>query len=64
MSPKELLLLPARWWKVSDGRWTAQVNGHQCVLTMNNFPEEPLYTATVDEKQIDLDDAPSQWTFD
>jgi len=64
MSPKELLLLPVRWRKVNDGRWDAQVNEHQCTLMMNNFPEEPLYTVSVDGRLLDLDDAPGQWVIE
>ena len=32
--------------------YTATVKGRLCKLRMNDFPEEPLYTLTVDNEKI------------
>jgi hypothetical protein len=64
LNPKELLLRPLRWRKVRDGRWRAVADGQECVLQMNDFPEEPLYTLTVGELSLDLDDPPLHWTIE
>jgi hypothetical protein len=64
LSPKELLLLPIRWKKVAVGRWEAQVDQHACVLTMNDFPDEPLFTVAIDGQHLDIDDPPKTWTIE
>jgi hypothetical protein len=53
------------WEKVTpEGvEYTATVKGRACKLRMNDFPEEPLYTLTVGDEQVDLDDAPKSWHF-
>lgn len=63
LNPKELLLVPIRWRKLRDGQWSATFDNQECALEMNDFPEDPLYTVTVGEQAIDLDDLPSRWTI-
>lgn len=63
-SPKELLLQSIRWRKVRDGHWVAQVGEVECMLRMNDFPEEPLYTVTVGGASMDVEDAPRGWTIE
>lgn len=58
-SPKDLLRLHIRWKKLAPGRWEARVTETVCTLTMNDFPEEPLYTVRVAGQSLDLDDAPA-----
>ena len=62
-SAGELLSLPVVWEKVRDGLWTARVRDTECLLRMNNFPEEPLYTVTAGVSSVDIDDAPAGWTI-
>jgi hypothetical protein len=57
----DLLTLPVVWEKVNDGFWRARINDHECLLRMNNFPEEPLYTITAGGSSVDVDDAPAGW---
>jgi hypothetical protein len=64
VSPKDLLMLPVRWLRVRDGYWSATVNGHDCSLRMNDFPDEPLYTVAVEGVSIDIDDAPLMWSIE
>jgi hypothetical protein len=42
-------------------RWHATYRGEKCELTMNNFPEEPLYTLRWRGESIDFDDSPLGW---
>jgi len=63
-SPRDVLSLSVRWHNVSPGRWEACVNETPCVLVMNDFPDEPLYTATVGGESLDLDDAPPSWSIE
>ena len=62
-SASDLLSLPVVWEKVLDGLWGARVKGTECVLRLNNFPEEPLYTITAGGSSVDVDDAPAGWTI-
>lgn len=48
-------------WRSKDGAWSAIVEGQECVLVMNDFPDEPLYTLRWRDQSIDFDDAPSCW---
>jgi hypothetical protein len=56
-----LLSLSVVWEKVGVGRWRARVQDTDCVLQMNDFPEEPLYTVSSGDFSIDLEDAPDKW---
>ena len=64
VSPSGLLLLPVRWLKVRDGYWRATVDGHECSLRMNDFPDEPLFTVAVEGTSIEIDDAPRTWCIE
>jgi hypothetical protein len=52
-----------KWEQRELGRWCAQVSGVECVLLMNDFPDEPLYTVEVSGERFDFDDAPASWTI-
>jgi hypothetical protein len=43
------------------GEWYAVVEGALCELTMNDFPDEPMYTVAIHGQTLDLDDLPSGW---
>jgi hypothetical protein len=43
--------------------WLATVDGEVCTLTMNDFPDEPLYTLKWRNGSIDLDGAPASWSI-
>lgn len=43
--------------------WVANVDGQDCHLTMNDFPEEPLFTISYMGETADLDDAPEMWVI-
>lgn len=57
----ELLRASLVWKKTGPGHWEAALNGKRCTLTMNDFPEEPLYTVVFDGEPMDIDDAPPSW---
>lgn len=60
----KLLNVPIEWIKrKTEPEWYAFVDGEECTLTMNNFPEEPLYTLGWMGVSLDLDDAPSAWSI-
>ena len=63
-SVKELLQLTIRWRKVAPGRWQAEVDGEPCLLVMNDFPEEPLYTVAYAGHSLDVEDAPHDWDIE
>ncbi len=47
-----LLRIDIVWQKIEDEPlWSAIVDGNKCTLTMNNFPEEPLYTIKMEKLQ-------------
>jgi hypothetical protein len=61
---EDLLSIPVVWLKHSDKpQWSAMVFDEVCELTMNNFPEEPLYTVRWRNLKLDIDDAPSIWVI-
>ena len=60
---RELLSLPVVWEKLRDGLWQACVQDSECLLRMNNFPDEPLYTVIIGSSSVDVDDAPAEWTI-
>lgn len=43
--------------------WSAIIDHEKCTLTMNDFPDEPLYTFRFKDVSIDLDDAPLCWNI-
>jgi hypothetical protein len=64
MTRQKLLTGPIAWIRVDDGAWRATVEGCECYLRMNDFPEEPLYTVGVGELAIDIEDAPAGWSIE
>lgn len=54
---------PIQWERVEGSfvEWSATLDGVVYRLTMNDFPEEPLYTLRCGDASIDLDDAPLHW---
>jgi hypothetical protein len=67
MKPTEkiraLFAVPVRWHEVESGgnEFMSVVNGQTCKLRINDFPDEPLYTLTIDGEHYDFDDKPSTW---
>lgn len=63
MDIEELLNKKLKWFEVlpSNHRFFTQYEGRECILQMNDFPEEPLYTLFYEEKSIDFDDKPIEW---
>jgi hypothetical protein len=60
----DLLNVAIVWAKESEPTmWLATIDGEVCMLTMNDFPEEPLYTLRWRDDSIDLDDAPACWSI-
>lgn len=57
----DLLRAGIEWEKVGPGQWVAMFHGARCVLTMNDFPDEPLYAVVVGANAIDVEDAPASW---
>jgi len=58
----QLLKMPIVWHKLrGEPGWTSKVEGEECILVMNDFPEEPLYTLKWRDNRLDLDDAPNCW---
>lgn len=41
----------------------AMVDGNECILKINDFPSEPMYTLTVSDGNINFDDKPELWEF-
>ena len=51
-------------WKESGYRNTffkSTYKGSLCVLQMNNFPEESLYTLFWNDESLDIEDKPELW---
>lgn len=64
LTARELLALPIEWRMTLPGRWAASVQGVECALVLNNFPDEPLYTISVGDEALDLDDPPPNWSIE
>ena len=63
-SIEDLLDAKIAWIKeVGLPRWRAFCAGEKCELTMNNFPEEALYTLKWRESSLDIDDSPTSWSI-
>lgn len=39
------------------------VEGELCQLTMNDYPDEPMYTLKWKDSTLDMDDLPDGWTI-
>lgn len=49
----------------TDYPFTADYEGERCVLRLNDFPDEHLYTLIVDNEEIaDFDDWSEEWARD
>jgi hypothetical protein len=60
----DLLKTQIAWINVPDGPgWHANVDGEECFLTMNNFPDEPLYTVIWRTLRLNIEDAPANWSI-
>jgi len=58
----QLINIRITWNKKKENPlWIVTIDGEECTLTMNNFPEEPLYTLKWRNHQLNFDDAPSCW---
>ena len=54
---RDLLSVRISWIKETGRpRWRASYDSDVCELTMNDFPDEPLYTLTWRGQVIDLND--------
>jgi len=61
---EELLNAQITWLREEgQPRWKAMHNGKRCELTMNNFPEEPLYTVRCEGESLDIEDSPNGWVI-
>lgn len=52
------------WRRSSDPHYPydAEFDGERCVLRLNDFPEDHLYTLLVDQAEVaSFDDWPEQW---
>jgi len=52
------------WKRTADPRrpFTARFEGEKCVIRLNDFPDEHLYTLIVDgEEVVDFDDWSANW---
>lgn len=65
-SIEQILQKPVTWREeVPSGvEFFSYVDGDLCQLTMNDYPDEPLYTLRWKESSLDIDDRPSSWSFE
>jgi len=52
------------WRKTPDLKhpYVAEVEGEKCIIRLNDFPDEHLYTLIVNEVEVaDFDDWSAQW---
>ncbi len=63
MEIEDILQREVKWKEEVPGgvEFFAYIDGELCQLRMNDFPDEPLYTLTWKNSQIDLDDRPIKW---
>lgn len=62
---ERLLTIPIVWHQEVAGgcEFYSNVEGELFQLTMNDYPDEPLYTLRWRESSFDLDDRPADWQF-
>lgn len=65
-SIEQLLVKPISWREeVPSGvEFYAYVDGDLCQLTMNDYPDNPLYTLRWHNDSLDIDDHPAAWSFE
>lgn len=62
----ENLLKKTIFWRpeINQGiEFYAYIENELCQLTMNDFPDNPLYTLRWRDFSIDIDDCPDCWAF-
>ena len=61
----ELFKQKIEWSEEVPGgtQFYAYIDGELCQLTMNDYPDEPLYTLKWKNFSLDLDDRPNGWKF-
>ena len=60
---KDLLEIRIVWIKEPGvPKWRGLVKGERCELSMNDFPDKPLYTLLWQESRLDIDDHPKKWS--
>jgi hypothetical protein len=62
---KDLLRRNIHWKEEVKGgiMFHANVDNDLCLLRMNDYPDEPLYTLSWRDLELDVDDKPEGWTF-
>ena len=62
---KELFERRIQWEEELPGgtQFFAYVEGDLCQLSMNDYPDEPMYTLMWRQFAIDLDDRPLEWSL-
>lgn len=56
---RNLLVRNIRWIKpVGSPRWISTFAGDRCELSLNDFPEEAMFTLYWRGEQVDFDDTP------
>jgi len=61
---KDYLDVSVVWEKSADPEYPyrAEIEGEQCLVRLNDFPDEQLYTLLADGVAVaDFDDWPSNW---
>jgi hypothetical protein len=55
-----------RWKQNADDAiqpYIAEFEGHKCLIRINDFPDDRLYTLIVDDKEVEgFDDWPEKWS--
>jgi hypothetical protein len=62
----DLTTMPLVWQHTGDAElpYTTHARNRRCVIRINDFPAEPLYTLMVDGQAVcDLEDWPSAWVM-
>jgi len=61
---EQLLRAKVDWQKTTESPYIffASVNGKAVRLRLNDFPEEPLCTVIIDDKETDIHEFPKFWT--
>ncbi|MEP7291249.1 MAG: hypothetical protein ABI835_05675 [Chloroflexota bacterium] len=62
--PVVICRMAIQWEATGDGEfpYEAEVEGWRCLIRVNDFPAEPLYTLMIDGKEaLMLEDWPAAW---
>jgi hypothetical protein len=61
---QDLLKSQVEWIKEHGlPKWHAMVDGEECQLLLNDFPEEALYTLKWRESSLDVEESPPNWSI-